>query len=207
MKVRSVWRANSLFVVKLRNGKQALVQTFSSQPDIAVFNEFRSHGEWEDFVPSMRNVLFCCWAAKFFFQNDHIARLPGLKPAADIVFPDKMLAPEGNRRACFWKGTDHEREVIVPGESVLLRTNHVKNGRHEPEYKKVKLTDFQRFASLELAALRIYPEFNERLNLCSELEANFDPLKEIVFHRPLDSSCRVYIDIISGKVRLDTLGY
>jgi hypothetical protein len=70
----------------------------------------------------------------------------------------------------------------------------------------ISIADYDRYSDVELAHIRDYPEFNERLFLCSELECDFDPLKELVFDRSLDPICSNYVNIISGK-RLSECGY
>lgn len=68
-------------------------------------------------------------------------------------------------------------------------------------------SDLQRRLHFSCVVPGAYPEFLERLKLCSEKKANFDPMKEIAFQRPLGPECITYVDIIGGRARLDEIGY
>ena len=47
----------------------------------------------------------------------------------------------------------------------------------------------------ELTNVRIYAEFNERLYLCYKFGKNVDPMKDLVFNRPIPIEYKEYIDI------------
>ena len=63
---------------------------------------------------------------------------------------------------------------------------------------QIPVTDQETIDKYELTDVRIYPEFNERLYLCYKLGKNVDPLKDLVFNRPIPLDYKEYIDIISS---------
>ena len=46
--------------------------------------------------------------------------------------------------------------------------------------------------------MHIFTKFNERLYLCYKFGKNVDPMKDLVFNRPIPIEYKEYIDIISS---------
>ena len=62
----------------------------------------------------------------------------------------------------------------------------------------IPFTDNETIDKYELTDVRIYSEFNERLYLCYKFGRNVDPMKDLVFNRPIPLEYKEYIDIISS---------
>lgn len=200
--IRSIQKPNTVYSLRLRNGKFVLLQTHSIRmTEVAVFNQFRDQDDWSDFEIAAKNVLFYCFILKSVFQHDSIRVRRDLPKASDLTFPDEHVSINGAKRYCLWKGTADERNFGSLGAELSIRRRHHKEGRWSYEYTPITTEDYDRCKHLETTGLGSYGEFNERLFLCSEMGVNIDPYKEIAFLRPLDISCSVYVDIISGKIR------
>ena len=130
-----------------------------------------------------------------------------LKPIPNITFSNTWLSVgHGTRTVTFWKNTSHEREILLlgVGNNLIMNQHPV---TMECKYEPIEINDYNKVKNIELENLRIYPEFNERLLLCSEFEKDYDPLKEIAFNRELPLNTITYIDIIGGQIELKELGY
>jgi hypothetical protein len=205
---RVPWREGRVFSVKLRNDWFVLLQMLSS-PNVAVFNEFRSEDDWDDIELDAGNVLFVCPVLKAFLKRSQLHFLTNIKAAHSIDIPAWKLNTRGPwENVTVWPGTPHERVVMALGGEgrVGLYRSFCEPGNVGDEYIPISITDYDLYLDIETAHLRNYPEFNERLFLCSELECNIDPLKELMFRRPLDLICRPYVGMMTGE-RIAKYGY
>lgn len=211
MKKRSIWKKNAVFSIKLSNGLYALIQTFDESGKIAVLNHFQASDNFSDMLPSHVDVLFMCWVTKNIFRCEQINPVIGLKPWPCQSFPEQFISLSGSTdEIVFWQGTENERKIITfSGEQAkyISTSTPQKSGLCKITYEEIDNAAYPHTAHLEMDAVRAYPEFLERLKLCSEKKANFDPMKEIAFQRPLGTECIKYVDIIGGRVRLDEIGY
>ncbi len=201
-------REGRVFSVKLRNGWFAVLQMLR-RPNVAVFNEFRSEDDWDDIELDDGKVLFVCPVLRAFLKRSQLHFHTKIKPVQSIDVPEWTLNPQGAwENVTVWPGTPHERTVMTKGGEggVGLYRSFCEPGNVGDEYVPVSLADYDLYLNIETAHLRDYPEFNERLFLCSELEYNIDPLKELMFRRPMDPICRPYIGIVSGE-RISKYGY
>lgn len=95
-----------------------------------------------------------------------------MKPLTNYKLPNYKIDSlgMGSRQVTVWKGTTNELPV----------------------------TDNETIDKYELTNVRVYPEFNERLYLCYKFGKNVDPLKDLIFDRPIPLAYKDYIDIISS---------
>lgn len=203
------WKENKIVSIELKNGNHALFQMLSIKGWIAVFNCFDFSNKWDDVELIPDAILFKTYIiSKTIFPKSNLTVHKHLEPVKNVGIPQvRINTGFGSRKIKVWKNTSRERELILDGEgNNLLKTENPKD-KYNPDYTPLLLSDYEKVKQYELENLRIYPEFNERLWLCSELKMNFDPLKELAFNRLLDPICETYIDIISGKVLLKDLGY
>jgi hypothetical protein len=203
------WQSNRLFSLQLRNGRFALLQMLAKNGQVAVFDCFRDEDSWDGIQLDHSNILFCCWVLKSVRQRSVVKIHRNIAPVEAIEFPETTIdIGDEFREMTLWEGTADERSFLMMGEgSNSLRRIGRKKGRFFEEYTPIELGDYEAYAGVELTNLRGYPEFNERLYLCSRKQRNFDPLKELAFNRPLDIESKTYVDIIAGKTRISTLGY
>ncbi|MFR7960113.1 MAG: hypothetical protein ACLU6P_06690 [Roseburia intestinalis] len=101
------------------------------------------------------------------------------------------------RKITLWEGTADEREIMFLGDGGgALIEGDIGNCIYiMPE---IPFTDNETIDKYELTNVRIYAEFNERLYLCYKFGKNVDPMKDLVFNRPIPIEYKEYIDIISS---------
>lgn len=203
------WKENKLFSIKLRNGKYALMQMLSIKGWVAVFNVFSENNKWDNISLSKSDVLFMNFLiSKTIFPKSETSVISNLEPVKGLEIPSiKIHVGDGTRTVKIWEGTPQEREILLLGEGKNILKEENPDDRFDYKYSPIDIADYDKVKQYEMDDLRIYPEFNERLYLCSELNRNFDPVKELAFNRELDPICKTYIDIIGGKVLLSDLGY
>jgi hypothetical protein len=209
MKMRTIWKPNTVFSVSLREGYFCLVQTFETNSKLAVFNLFSNNEKWNDIELKNELVLFYCAIFKNFFQNKSITHRPDLRPCLNLSYPSQMISIGIQaRKVILWEGTENQREIVTLGKSPnSICTSTIQGGKQVLEYTEIERSDYDQYRSLEVTTLRAYPEFNERLFLCAKLGKNYDPLKELAFDRTLVPECIDYIDLISGRRPNSELGY
>ena len=207
MKIRSIAKANSLYSMRMRGGRFALLQTLESPVRVAVFKEFRRVDDWSDYLTSAEQVLFYCSVIKNVFQNDSMRRCKEGRVGVDLTSPAKRLSSRGIEKIMIWPDTEHEREMFSDGVAFSVEEQSRQDGVWHYEYVPISVSEYEQYKHLELNRLRAYPELNERIALCADFGRNVDPLKEMAFRRPLPFEYVRYMDIIGGRVRLSELGY
>ena len=102
------------------------------------------------------------------------------------------------RKITLWEGTADEREIMFLGDGGgALIEGDIGNCIYiMPE---IPFTDNETIDKYELTNVRIYAEFNERLYLCYKFGKNVDPMKDLVFNRPIPIEYKEYIDIIHHR--------
>ena len=203
------WRDGRIFSLQLRDGRYGLLQMLGKNGQVAVFNHFRNNDDWNGVKLDSEDVLFVCYLIKNDLSRSKINFQKNLSAVKGLSIPDLTINISGGfRQLKLWEGSDEERSLMMMGDGNygLYRTFR-QHGQIKEEYTPITIEDYEKYKHLELSNLRGYPEFNERLYLCSILNRNFDPLKELAFNRPLDIKCKTYVDIIAGKVPISELGY
>ena len=173
---------------------------------VVVFNIYSHDGIFNDVKLTKDDILFITFiSSKSVLKRSCIHMVKNVNPIFGIEFPKlKISLGHGNREIVLWRNTRNERKFIFTGEGNNLLFAETLEGR---EYSSISINDYEKYKDYEVEALRIYPEFNERLFLCSQLKTNIDPMKELAFNRKIDLICSTYVDVISGVVRLSDLGY
>ena len=203
------WKKDKVFSIELRDGTLAVLQMMNIKGRIAVLDVFSKTEDIADIKPSSLKVLFYAYILNDVLKRSIVKELKGGEPCQGLSFPSKLLSMgRGNRNLTLWKGEAEERIVRVCGEGEPLVVDTSNSFESYSIFdKQLEVATYDECAQFELKNLRCYPEFNERLYLCSKKKRNYDPLKEIAFTRPLDKDATVYIDIIGGKVQISDLGY
>ncbi|WP_213087071.1 hypothetical protein [Chitinophaga agrisoli] len=167
-----------------------------------VYNIFRDKEDWED-VQLQDVPTLCCTAVTRQFLSKSVITKPKVKPAVHTDLPKRWIQenPE-SFKVKVWEGTPDEKEFITLGKGggSLIEKDITKQGFHQPAIviPKISFSDDETIDHHELTNIRIYAEFNERLYLCYKFGRNVDPLKDLIFGRPLPPEYKQYIDIISS---------
>ncbi|MDO5976588.1 hypothetical protein [Flavivirga jejuensis] len=203
------WKENQIVSIQLKDGNHALFQMLSIKGWIAVFNAFDFNDKWEGINLTEDSILFKNFIiSKTIFPKSKTVIHKNIEPVKNIVIPEiKINTGTESRKIKVWENTPKEDELIIIGGGNNLLKIENPNDKFNPEYRPIEIKDYDEVKQYELENLRIYPEFNERLWLCSRLKMNIDPLKELAFNRKLDPLCEDYIKIIGGKTKLEELGY
>ena len=203
------WKENQIVSIQLKDGNHALFQMLSIKGWIAVFNVFDVNDKWEGINLTEDSILFKNFIiSKTIFPKSKTIIHKNIEPIKNIGIPEiKINTGASSRKIKVWENTPKEEElIIIGGGDNLLKIENPKD-IFNLEYRPLSIKEYEEVKQYELENLRIYPEFNERLWLCSKLKMNIDPLKELAFNRELDPLCEDYIKIISGKTKLEELGY
>lgn len=206
---RIMWQENKIVSIKLRNGHYALMQMLAGKGEIAVFDCFSDRDEWNGVELTKRNVLFIGMMLRDVLARSTVAVHREVNFVEGLSYPTTRIdMGSGFRRVKLWAETEHEIEFLMMGNfDTALRKLHQVNGHITEEYSTIALAEYDEYQGYELTNLYGYPSFNERIYLCELLGKNVDPLKELAFNRPIPLEYRTYIQIISGKTLLTTLGY
>jgi len=210
----SLWKANSLVSLELRDGTFVLLQMLDSSGWIAALDHYRNGDDWSGVVPSETDVLFITCVLRSFLKRSRLNEVKGIQPIEGLsVSPGvrtRLNTEPEFREVTLWPGTEDEITVLVSGGEGhvgLHATGTGDDGESVDQFQLITPSDYKKYEKIETSHLGDYPVLNERLLLCRGKGWNFDPMRNLIFDWPLDRECSVYAQIISGSVRLDELGY
>lgn len=146
--------------------------------------------------------LFSTSVTRQFIKNSNIYK-QNIKPITNYKFPKYKIESlgMGSRHVTVWKGTTNERKVLILGQGGgRLIEEDMSTGSYKTKIimPSIPVTDSETIDKYELTNVRVYAEFNERLYLCYKFGKNVDPLKDLIFDRPIPLEYKEYIDIISS---------
>lgn len=214
---RVTWKENKVLSIETRKGVFVLAQMIKS-PYIVFFNYFREDNNFEEVDLKNIPILFPQAVTRQFFKKSNIKILK-VKPIENYQPPKLWLHEDaGSRTVTVWKGTEKEKEFITFGENgaTLVEKDILKDGRYDHpsgvydksikqlNRKNINVTDILNY---ELTSVEVYPSLNERLFLCYLKGKNVNPAKDILFDIDMPLEYEKYVDIVSGIVPLENLGY
>ena len=216
---RVIWKENKVLSIETRKGTFVLAQMIKS-PFMIFFNAFEDDiDKFKDIDLENTPILFTHSVTKQFLKKSNIETINILKPTPNFQPPILWLKEDASsRKVTVWEGTKNEREFISLGENgaKLVEKDILKDGKYnhisgvfDAVVKQFdsKNVDFNDIMQYELTSVEIYPNLNERLFLCSLKGENVDPAKNILFNISMPLAYEKYVDIISGVVPLEELGY
>lgn len=197
------WKANRVISIETRkkdeNRKENVyvLAQMINRAQLLVFNLFSTDNKWENIDLSKAPILFCTYVTRQFITNSNvfiqdIEPLKGYEPPKYQIHTIGALA----RKVTLWEGTADEKEILILGEGGGKLIEGDINGPVIME--QIPFTDNETIDKYELTDVRIYAEFNERLYLCYKFGKNVDPMKDLVFNRPIPLEYKEYIYIISS---------
>ncbi|EWH11448.1 hypothetical protein KLA_15665 [Cellulophaga geojensis KL-A] len=214
---RVTWKENKVLSIETRKGVFALAQMIKS-PYIIFFNCFREDSNFKEVDLENIPILFLQAVTRQFLKKSNLKTLK-LKPIENYQ-PPKLWIDEdaGSRTVKVWKGTEKEREFITFGENgaTLVEKDILKDekydhpsGLYDKSIKQLnpKSINIIDIINYELTSVEVYPNLNERLFLCHLKGENVNPAKDILFNIDIPLEYEKYVDIISGTVPLEKLGY
>lgn len=197
------WKANRVISIETRkkdeNRKENVyvLAQMINRAQLLVFNLFSTDNKWENIDLSKAPILFCTYVTRQFVSNSNVY-IQDINPLKDYVPPKYRIDSIGAsvRSVLLWEGTVDEKEILILGEGGGRLLEGDINGPVIME--SIPFSDNETIDMYELTNVRIYAEFNERLYLCYKYGKNVDPLKDLVFNRPIPLEYKEYIDIISS---------
>ena len=197
------WKANRVISIETRrkdeNRKENVyvLAQMINKAQLLVYNLFSTDNKWDNIDLSKAPILFCTYVTRQFIANSNvfiqdIEPLKGYEPPKYQIHTIGALA----RKVTLWEGTADEKEILILGEGGGKLIEGDINGPVIME--QIPFTDNETIDKYELTNVRIYAEFNERLYLCYKFGKNVDPMKDLVFNRPIPLEYKEYIYIISS---------
>ncbi|MBQ3544570.1 MAG: hypothetical protein IJA34_06250 [Lachnospiraceae bacterium] len=197
------WKANRVISIETRrkdeNRKENVyvLAQMINKAQLLVYNLFSTDNKWENIDLSKAPILFCTYVTRQFITNSNVF-IQDIEPLKDYEPPKYRIHTIGAcvRRITLWEGTKDEKEIMILGEGGGKLIEGDINGPVIME--QIPFTDNETIDKYELTDVRIYAEFNERLYLCYKFGKNVDPMKDLVFNRPIPLEYKEYIYIISS---------
>lgn len=201
------WKANRVISIETKrkdeNRKENVyvLAQMINRAQLLVFNLFSTDNKWENIDLSKAPILFCTYVTRQFITNSNVY-VQDIEPLKDYEPPKYRIDSigicprESTRQITVWEGAKDEKKLIILGNGGgRLIEGDISGPVIIPA---ISFTDNETIDKYELMNVRIYPEFNERLYLCYKLGKNVDPMKDLVFNRPIPLEYKEYIDIISS---------
>lgn len=199
-----IWRANQVISIETKRKDESrkenvyVLAQMINKAQLLVFNLFNNDNNWGDIDLNEAPILFCAYVTRQFISNSNIFKQK-IAPLKDYQPPRRSIDAfsMGVRYVTLWEGTPDERKVTILGEGGgRLIEGLVENCIEIMPI--IPYTDDETIDTYELTHIRIYAEFNERLYLCYKFGRNVDPMKDLIFNRPIPLEYKEYIDIISS---------
>lgn len=149
---------------------------------------------------------------KQFLKNSQLSYQVNLKPVKDIIYEKYWIQENpSSRMITLWADTKDQMTFIILGKggASLIENDITQKGfkEHKTLIQIIKPDDNATIDQYELTNLASYPEFNERLFLCSQRRKNINPAKDLLFNRDIPLAYKKYFEIVSGLVPIKKLGY
>jgi hypothetical protein len=203
-----VWKANQVISIETRskdedrkNNIYVLAQMINNA-QLLIFDLYSENNNWGDVNLNEVPILFSTTVTRQFIKNSNIYK-QSIKPLTNFELPKYKIESlgMGSRHVTVWKGTTNERNVLILGQGGgRLIEEDMSTGNYKTQIimPSIPETDSETIDKYELTNVRVYAELNERLYLCYKFGKNVDPLKDLIFDRPIPLEYKEYIDIISS---------
>lgn len=212
---RIIWKEGRVIKLEVKNGLFVLAQMIK-EPYMIFYNHFSCSESIIDNKLTTGSILFFHAVTRQFIKKTNIETLD-IEPLTGYTTPNLWLKEDaGSRRIKVWENTPNETEIITFGEkgaklivkNIFDNTNPSLSSADKAKLNQTYTEDANgEMNKYELTSIEIYPNLNERLFLCYKFGENIDPAKDVLFNKDLPLEYKTYIDIISGKVPLKSLGY
>ncbi|WP_375199422.1 hypothetical protein [Bacillus sp. RS11] len=203
-----LWKANQVISIETRskdedrkNNIYVLAQMINNA-QLLIFDIYSENNNWGDVNLNEVPILFSTTVTRQFIKNSNIYK-QSIKPLTNFELPKYKIESlgMGSRHVTVWKGTTNERNVLILGQGGgRLIEEDMSTGNYKTQIimPSIPETDSETIDKYELTNVRVYAELNERLYLCYKFGKNVDPLKDLIFDRPIPLEYKEYIDIISS---------
>ncbi|MDM5248897.1 hypothetical protein [Lysinibacillus sp. G4S2] len=205
---KNIWKANQVISIETRckdedrkNNIYVLAQMIN-KAQLLIFDLYSDDNNWGDVNLNEVPILFSTTVTRQFIKNSNIYK-QSIKPLTNFELSKYKIESlgMGSRHVTVWEGTTNERKVLILGQGGgRLIEEYMSTGSYKTKIimPSIPVIDSETIDKYELTNVRIYAEFNERLYLCYKFGKNVDPLKDLIFDRPIPLEYKEYIDIISS---------
>ncbi|WP_285398338.1 hypothetical protein [Lysinibacillus sp. fls2-241-R2A-57] len=205
---KNIWKANQVISIETRckdedrkNNIYVLAQMIN-KAQLLIFDLYSDDNNWGDVNLNEVPILFSTTVTRQFIKNSNIYK-QSIKPLTNFKLSKYKIESlgMGSRHVTVWEGTTNERKVLILGQGGgRLIEEYMSTGSYKTKIimPSIPVIDSETIDKYELTNVRIYAEFNERLYLCYKFGKNVDPLKDLIFDRPIPLEYKEYIDIISS---------
>lgn len=199
---RVPWKENKVISIETREKVFVLAQMLKF-PYLMVYNAFRETNEWDDIDLKQVETLLCHGATRQFISRSNVTR-QDIPPVNHQDLPKRWIDTHpGSEVRTVWEGTPKERRVVIIGKGggALIERDITKGGDQNLRVimRSIPLDDHATIDNHELTNLFIHPSSNERIYLCYLFGRNVDPLRDLVFRRPIPEEYERYLDLISPR--------
>lgn len=203
---RVIWKEGNVVSVETRRGHFVLAQ-MSRSPYMVFYDAFRTQDAWDDIDASDLSVLFVAAVTRQFTRESRVTRQKKVAAPPITALPSRWIHPHPeSAKLTLWAGTAEEREVVsayMGGALVEMDIlGHTGGPYRHPSgvfdavvRPSIDPKDDATIDGHELDVLGVFPSLNERLYLCQEAGRALDPLKDVIFERPLPTAFTVYVDV------------
>jgi len=197
-----IWRANQVISIETKrkdeNRKENIyvLAQMINKAQLLVFNLFNKDNNWLDVNLYEAPILFCTYVTRQFISGSNVFKQK-IEPITSYSPPEYLIDTlgQGHRYITLWKGMPEERKVLVMGTGGgRLIEGHI--GDCRVIMPDITENDYETIERYELTNVRIYAELNERLFLCYKFGKNVDPMKDLIFNRPIPIEYKEYVDIM-----------
>ena len=203
-KTKSVrWKSGQVISIETRDGVFVLAQMGPS-PFLVIFSHFRdSDNDWGTVRLNQASVLFCRPVTRQFLRHSTIRVVTEVLPLTPVSYPNAWIDGGGeSRRVTLWAGTSDELSFFVIGKGggrLVHNDITVPGFKEQPVImESIPASDIATIEGHELTSIAVYPEFNERLYLCSRSGCNVDPDKELLFDQEMPLAYKRFFQIRAG---------
>lgn len=193
------WKKGTVISVEARENIFFLAQMLE-EPYLYFFDIHNTSHQWEISCLENTKPLFCVPVVRQFLKSSNIKKMDITANDA-LEFPSNWIQKNIEAQMyTIWEGTEDEMTFAMSkvGGCLVERTLTT-NAQDYIEIKKINNNDDDIIDSNELTSLRCYPELNERLYLSYLLGKNVDPLKDLIFQRPMLEEYKTYMKIFTGN--------
>ena len=195
---RVTWKEDKVISIETENNIFVLAQMLCS-PYLLIFDTFSEGNIWDKSYDLSGTKTLLCKAVTRQFLSESNIRTEKIKHRDNPKIEKYWISmyPESFSTTIF-EGTSDETVINLFGEGggSLIEVDIYDSGYED---EKIILDpipfDHECIDKYETTDIEIYPNFNQRLYLSYKYGRVIDPIKDVIFHRPLLDDYKAYFGI------------
>jgi hypothetical protein len=195
------WKKDLVISIEVKDNLYVLAQ-MGEAPYLFVYTIFSKNEEWKDVDLAKAKVLFCNAVTRQFIGQSKVSKVKVAPVTQELPKYWIKSHAMGTHYRILWEGTPDETKVLLLGDngggSLIERDFTPFKYQEKIVTASIPSSDKKTIDSHELTNIRMFPELNERLYHCYKEDKNVDPLKDLIFDRPMPLEYKRYAEIIAG---------